>query len=337
MGSEPQVSVVTPFYNTREFLGECIESILAQTYQNWEYTLVDNCSTDGSGELAENYARKYPEKIRLLRTGSFLSQVQNYNFALSCIAPTSKYCKMCQADDWLFPECISRMVSVAETDPSIGIVGAYELAGEEVDLDGLPYPSTMISGRDVCRFSFLKNRYIFGTPTSLLMRSDLVRSRVPFYEERYAPFEDAHVCFDVLTRWNFGFVHQVLTYSRRDNESILSRIWSFGFQLFSRFALVRAHGKDYLSPQEYEECMKTAEHEYFSFLGKSALRGAKKEFWEFHRNGLASINYQLDRRLMSKWVAIAMLDYAGNPKRTLDSLWSRWNGAPGVAPSTSKS
>jgi hypothetical protein len=46
--------------------------------------------------------------------GSFLSQVQNYNFALSRISPDSKYCKMVQADDWLFPDCVRSMVEVAE-------------------------------------------------------------------------------------------------------------------------------------------------------------------------------------------------------------------------------
>jgi glycosyltransferase involved in cell wall biosynthesis len=309
---------------------------VAQSYQNWDYILVDNCSSDGSSEIAESYARKYPAKIRVVRTESFLTQVQNYNFALSCISPSSKYCKMCQADDWLFPECVARMVCVAEADSSIGIVGAYELAGAEVDLDGLPYPSTMLSGRDACRFCFLNNRYIFGTPTSLLMRSDLVRSRSPFYEERFAPFEDAHVCFDLLTHSNFGFVHQVLTFSRRDNDSMLRRIWRFGFQRFSRFALIVMHGKDYLSVEEYDQCFKAAQYEYFSFLGKSALRGEKEEFWEFHRNGLASINYRLDRRVMSKWVALAMVDYIGNPKHTVDALWDRLTNRRG-APSSSKS
>jgi len=99
MKSSPFVSVVTPFYNTREYLTECIESVLRQTWVNWEYVLVDNCSTDGSSAIAESYASRFPGKIRVIRTSSFLSQVQNYNFALSCISRQSKYCKMVQADD----------------------------------------------------------------------------------------------------------------------------------------------------------------------------------------------------------------------------------------------
>ena len=186
MESTPLVSVVTPFYNTREFLAECIESVLHQTYTNWEYILVDNCSTDGSTEIAKRYASQYPNTIRLIHTSSFLSQVENYNFALSRISPDSKYCKMVQADDWIFPECLRSMVELAEAHPKVGIVSAYELEGDHASLGGLPYPSPEVEGREVGRLYFQKNIHLFGTPTSLLMRSDLVRSRDPFYDERHA-------------------------------------------------------------------------------------------------------------------------------------------------------
>jgi glycosyltransferase involved in cell wall biosynthesis len=326
--STPFVSIVTPFYNTREFLPECIESVLRQTYENWEYILVDNCSTDGSSAIAAQYASRFQGKIRLIRTESFLSQVQNYNFALSCISPSTKYCKMVQADDWLFPDCVKSMVDVAEAHPEVGIVGAYELEGSRVSLDGLPYPSPEVPGREACRRYFLEHTFLFGTPTSLLMRCELIRSRVPFYEERLAPFEDAHACFDLLRTWNFGFVHQVLTYSRRDNESVLSRLRPLGFLVFSRLAIVVAHGREYLSADEYNRCLKDAERRYFVYLSRSAwaLRGQSQEFWNLHRNALASIDYALGWRLLAKWIPRAVLE------KTWDAFWSRWGEGSSVMP-----
>ena len=71
--SDPLVTIVTPFYNTREYLEDCIKSVLHQTYENWEYVLVDNCSTDGSSELPSEYASMFRSRIRLIRTKSFLS------------------------------------------------------------------------------------------------------------------------------------------------------------------------------------------------------------------------------------------------------------------------
>ena len=324
MASSPLVSVVTPFYNTQEYLAECIESVLRQTYTNFEYILVDNCSTDRSSDIVRQYVARFPDKIRLFHTDSFLSQVQNYNFGLSLISPESKYCKMVQADDWIFPECLRSMVELAEAHPNVGIVSAYELEGDHITLGGLPYPSPDVPGREVGRLFFLKYRHLFGTPTSFLMRSEVARSRNPhFFEERYAPFEESHACLDVLRTWNFGFVHQVLTYSRRDNDSILSSVRPFQFELFTRFAKIVVHGHYYLSEEEYRWIFKAAEREYFYFLGKSALQGKDAQFWKFHRDRLASINYSLNFTLLAKWIFIVLLDEIGNPKRTLEYLWPR--------------
>lgn len=324
--SGPFVSIVTPFYNTVEFLAECIESVLCQTHQNWEYILVDNCSSDGSSQVAEKYASRYPGKIRLIRTKSFLSQVQNYNFALSCISPAGKYCKMVQADDWLFPDCIRSMLEVAEAHPAVGIVAAYQLEGDRIALDGLPYSSHEVPGPEVCRLYFLKRMYLFGTPTSLLLRSELIRMRDPFYEERYAPFEDADICFRLLRTWNFGFVHQVLTYSRLDNQSILARSRAQGLLNLYRFSVVLEHGRDFLSAEEYERCRKDAERRYFLYLGRCALRGRDREFWELHRKGLATVNYSMTWWRVAKWIPRALL------AKSWESFWSKWDERSSVAP-----
>jgi glycosyltransferase involved in cell wall biosynthesis len=323
----PLVSFVTPFYNTEGYLEECIQSVLRQTYGNWEYVLLNNCSTDNSVQIAEHYSKEYPDRIRLEHNSQFLSQVQNFNRVFRFISPESRYCKFVQADDWLFADCVSRMVEVAEAHPAVGIVGSYQLEGNEVSLDGLPYPSPNLPGRDVCRLYFLQGTYLFGTPTSLLLRSELIRSRDPFYEEQYAPFEDGHACFDLLKDWNYGFVHQVLTFSRRDNDSILLRLRTFSFDLLLRFSMLIAHGRDYLSKEEFERCLRAAERQYFLYLTRCAcaLHGSGKEFWEFHRKGLAAVNYSLDWRLLVKWVPRALAE------KTWDSFWEKCdkNSSPG--------
>jgi len=316
----PRVSFVTPFFNTEKYLEGCIESVLWQTYQNWDYVLVNNRSTDGSARIAEKYAKQFPERIRVEHNSEFLSQVQNYNHALRFISPESRYCKVVQADDWLFPECVKSMVAVAEAHRTVGIVAAYELEGDKVCLDGLPYPSPMVSGREICRLYFLEGKYLFGTPTSLLLRSELVRSRDPFYDERLAPFEDGHACFDLLKTWDFGFVHQVLTYSRRDNESILSRVRPFNLELLIRLSMLVAHGRNFLDAQEFDRCLRDAKRNYFHYLAKCACARHRKssEFWEYHRSGLAAINYSLGWRLLGKWIPGALLE------KTFDTILSAW-------------
>jgi glycosyltransferase involved in cell wall biosynthesis len=178
--SQPRVSIVTPMYNGVEYLEECIGSILGQTYQNWDYAIVDNCSTDGSMEIARRYAAK-DSRIRVYENPRFLPAIANHNAALRQSSPISKYCKVVFADDWIFPECLEKMVAVAEEHPTAGIVGAYCLEGRQVICTGLPYSSQLVSGREICRRHLLENLYLFGSANTLLYRADLVRSNDPFF------------------------------------------------------------------------------------------------------------------------------------------------------------
>jgi glycosyltransferase involved in cell wall biosynthesis len=318
----PLVSYVTPFYNTEQYLEQCIRSVLDQGYENWEYILLNNCSTDGSLQIAERFAAQYPDKIRLEQNSAFLPQVDNYNRVLEFLSPESKYCKFVQADDWLLPRCVESMVGLAEAHSNVGIVGAYRLDGEDVSLTGLPFSKPELPGCEVCRLYLLHGKYIFGSPTSILLRSELIRERKPFFDERYSPFEDTDVCFQILKKWNFGFVHQVLTYSRRENESILRDLRPFIFHLFVRLSMLIAHGRDFLTAEEYQRCLRTAERDYFLFLARSkcAVRSDPPEFWDFHRNRLATLGYRLDWRLLGKWIPRALIE------KSWDAFWAAWDG-----------
>jgi glycosyltransferase involved in cell wall biosynthesis len=314
-GKSPFVTVVTPFYNIEDYLSECIESVLRQTYVNWEYVLLNNCSTDGSVQIAEHYAKLYPDKIRLEHNSVFLSQVENYNQVLRFISPRSKYCKFVQADDLLFSQCLELMVDTAERDSSIGVVGSYGLEGSRVEFDGLPYPSPMVNGRAVCRLFFLDDIYLFGSPTQLLIRSDLVLSRTPFYNESYYPFEDAVVILELLEHSNFGFVHQVLTFSRRDNPSVMKPLLALDCLIATRLFLLREFGRRFLDREEYHVQLKREERRYAQLLvdGMFALRG--KSFWEFHGAMRKRMGYTF-RSARTWWLFfVSLCDVLLNPKR----------------------
>ncbi|MDH4246150.1 MAG: glycosyltransferase, partial [Nitrospira sp.] len=94
---QPLVSVLTPVYNGEDHLAQCIESVLAQTYQNWEYVIVNNRSTDRTLEIAEQYAQK-DKRIRIHNNSEFVGCDENGNIAFRQITPESKYCKMVHAD-----------------------------------------------------------------------------------------------------------------------------------------------------------------------------------------------------------------------------------------------
>jgi glycosyltransferase involved in cell wall biosynthesis len=318
--NEPLVSIVTPFYNTDEYLAECIESVLVQTYQNWEYILVNNCSTDRSAEIAQSYVEK-DKRVRLIHNKSFLTQVQNYNHALRQISSESKYCKIVQADDWIFPECISKMVEVADNNPSVGIVGAYRLQGRYVSNSGLCYKKKFIQGKAVCREQILNNRDYFGSPSTILIRSEILKNHYPFYNENHI-YEDTEACFEIMNKWDFGFVHQILVYERIQDDSISSNIikYDHGWILGS-FIKTKKYGPIYLSTEEYENCFSKIKDIYFTFLAENIFFNNDKKFWEYHKKGLFSIGLNLSKITLIKYIIWELLDIFFNPKKTVGRLY----------------
>jgi glycosyltransferase involved in cell wall biosynthesis len=308
--SEPLVSILTPVYNTEAYLPECIESILAQSYDNWEYIIVNNRSTDRTLEIAQEY-RKNDNRIRIHNNKIKLDVIQNHNSAFRQISSKSKYCKVVHADDWIFPDCISRMVGVAEDNPSVAIIGSYRLEEQRVTLDGLPFPSTVVSGREVCRLHLLgDNRYyVFGSPTSLLYRSDIIRSHKDFYGGSNV-HADKEACFSVLKNHDFGFVHQVLTYTRRHNETESSFSKRFNTFIIGDFTILLKYGPVFLNEQEYEEAFHQLHKTYYSILGRTFARSkllkayhkilgrslteyGHKEFLEYHKKELGKLGHPI--------------------------------------------
>jgi glycosyltransferase involved in cell wall biosynthesis len=288
---QPLVTFITPVYNTEKYLPDCIRGVLAQTYENWEYVIVNNRSADRSGEIAARFART-DGRIRVVENDRFLSQMENWNHAMRQISAESRYCKVVHADDWLFPECVQEMVAAAEAHPNAGMVGSYRLDETRVNLDGLPWPSPVTNGRELCRRHLLENIYIFGSPTSTLIRSDIVRKRDPFYDETFIHADKA-ICFEILKEWDFAFLHKILTFTRRHNESTTTFIHRFDTAVSARLEILLRYGPAFLTRQEYQDRLKRMVNGYHSFLARSLLTGRGREFIDYHRNALKKMGVPL--------------------------------------------
>jgi len=322
---EPLVSVLTPVYNGESFLAECIESVLAGTYSNWEYHIINNASTDGTLAIAERYARA-DKRIRVHHNEQLVDIIANHNRAFRLISPDAKYCKVVSADDWLFPDCIARMVDLAESNPSVGIVGSYQLSGSGTDWRGwrvrwagLPYPSPVISGREICRLWFLAGIYAFGTPTSTLYRADLIREQDSFYPNSTAE-ADTSACVKYLGVSDFGFVHQVLSYERVHPYRMTTTSGELNAYLLSRIADLKEYGPLHLTETELHWCVKNHLDQYYAFLAKSAIRFRKKSFWTYHKKRLKELGYPLDHLRLARATSAKMIDLLLNPKHTVETI-----------------
>jgi glycosyltransferase involved in cell wall biosynthesis len=317
--SAPLVSVVTPFYNTAPYLDECIRSVLRQTWTNLEYVLLDNCSTDGSADIATRHASQHPH-IRLERNASLLGQVDNYNRALSLISPESRYCLLVQADDWVMAECVQRMVELAETDPRIGVVTSYHLEGKRPCGGPIDPGVTVLDGPQVCRDTLLGKLAVFGSPTTVMYRSEIIRAQQPFFD-RSRHHEDTDALFRTLRDWKLGFVHQLLTFVRVDNASITSAVRTFDPFALDAFLRSRMYLDQFFAPDEAQSLRQRAETSYLKFVARRCLARNRREFLAYQRRGLSTVGYELPRARIVAYMLSELLDRVGNPKRTLSGLF----------------
>jgi glycosyltransferase involved in cell wall biosynthesis len=289
VSERPLVWVMTPVYNGERYLAECIESVLAQTHENWQYLVVDNCSSDGTSEIVRDYARR-DARVRLHQAGEFLPIISNWNRALRLIPREAKYCKVVHADDTLFPECLERMVDVAERNPSVAIVTSYALWGNEVRHEGVPYPLEVADGREICRLTLQGNCYVFGSPSSILLRTADVRARSSFYNEQNL-HADTEVCFDLLRDADLGFVHQILTRTRVHDEAVTSSAVRINTFHDAWLSIHIKYGELYLGRREYQRRLVRRLVRYAVFLAKAVIKAKYRDprFRKHHQVALGRL------------------------------------------------
>jgi hypothetical protein len=203
---------------------------------------------------------------------------------------------MVQADDCIFPECLERMVAVGEAHPRAGIISSYYLSGTAVCGGGVEWPLECIPGTIASRLHLLHGRFLFGTPTTLMYRADLVRSRRPFFPEN-SLHEDSELCHEVMAHSDLGFVHQVLSFNRVGNSGILTSVESFNWQLLDFYIILRKVGSLSLSPEELARSTSGVKREYRRLLGESAVFRRSREFWDYHAKGLRTVGEELPSRV----------------------------------------
>jgi teichuronic acid biosynthesis glycosyltransferase TuaG len=120
---KPLISVITPCYNSARYIAKTIESVLAQTYQNWEMIIVDDCSTDNSYQTAIAFAEK-DKRIRVYR------QEQNSGAALArnkaILESRGKYVAFLDSDDLWLPEKLEKQLRFMQKNNSDFSFTEYE-------------------------------------------------------------------------------------------------------------------------------------------------------------------------------------------------------------------
>lgn len=121
MNMDKKVSVIMPIFNVEKTLSEAVDSIIAQTYTNWQLIMCDDASTDGTYELAKSYAEKYPDKIIVVRNEVNSKIRVTLNHCLKYA--DGEYIARMDGDDISVPTRFEKQVKFLEENPKYIVCG----------------------------------------------------------------------------------------------------------------------------------------------------------------------------------------------------------------------
>jgi len=155
---EPMVSVLITVYNREKYVATAIESVLAQTYRNFELIITDDCSRDPSLQIAQRY--QADRRVKVYRNERNLGDYANRNRAASLAK--GKYLKYVDADDLIYPHCLETMVHAMEMFPQAGF-------GISSSVPGVLSPA-MLSPRETYLYDYGGGGLLDAGPLSTIVR-----------------------------------------------------------------------------------------------------------------------------------------------------------------------
>ncbi len=176
------VSVCIPAYNAAAFIGEAIQSVLDQTYENFEIVIIDDCSTDGTADAV----RKFDDsRIRFWVNEQNLGATENWNRVVH--AARGEYLKVLCDDDVLHRNCLARQVAILDDPTYVGVslVACQRTLVDDRDAvlkkrRGLAGISGRVDGRVAIRKCIRSGTNIFGEPVAVMMRTELLKQCLPW-------------------------------------------------------------------------------------------------------------------------------------------------------------
>lgn len=206
--SPVKVSLVIPVYNGEPYLRECLDSVMAQDYQDMEILMIDDGSTDGSTALLEEYAAR-DRRMRWWKNPHNLGLSANFNACLR--AARGEYVKFVLQDDKLLsPAAVRLMAERLDADESIALVGtASQLLDAKSQVTGTRdyFKAGRLNGWKVIRRCLERPVNLIGEPTLLMFRRALAGRG---FDERYRQMVDFEMWIHLLTQGNFGYFSEPL-------------------------------------------------------------------------------------------------------------------------------
>ena len=226
------VSVCIPSYNIEKYIGITIESVLSQTYEDFELLIID----DNSSDITVNIIKRYNDyRIRLILNEKNLGPQENWNKALN--EAKGKYIKILCHDDLLYPTCLQSQIEVLQNSINSKVVmvcsgrDIIDKNGKKIMKRTFPMQKGVLSGKRAIKKIVRYGANPIGEPTAVLLRSEILK-RVGYFSESIPYIIDLDYWCRMLLYGNLYIIPESLCAFR-----VFSKAWStkIGFFQISQF------------------------------------------------------------------------------------------------------
>ncbi len=200
------VSVVIPVRNRQDFIGEALESVLRQTFQDFEVVVVDASSTDQTPEIVRQFQRKDPRVRLVTKPPGNIAEAINVGIRNA----RGKYIAQLDSDDFYEPDTLEHMVQAMERNPDAGLAISYYRI---VDPQGRPVPLDPVTHLEFDRNNILR---VDGAGALRFFRKRVFEILGPFSEQAFGDYgEDYDMVLRISEHFRVIRVHKVLYNYRR--------------------------------------------------------------------------------------------------------------------------
>jgi glycosyltransferase involved in cell wall biosynthesis len=219
-----KVSVCIPTYNSGKFIGETIESVLKQTFNDYELIVCDNVSTDETEEVC----RKFTDpRFKYLRFTEFVGQAENWNRALE--QAKNEYVILLHSDDVLLPTYLEKAVAVLDKNEDVGFVHCavrhIDENGKNLTLQQLYKEDLIDREEDLLRKLLLEGCVV--SPVGVLTRTK-VYQEVGNFTDQIVWGVDAHMWTRISLNFPVAYIAETLALYRQHTNSGTSGVMKSG-------------------------------------------------------------------------------------------------------------
>ena len=275
-----KVTIIVPVYNMEQYLPECMDSLLAQTYRNLEILLVDDGSKDGSATMCDQYANEH-ESVRVIHkeNGGLMSA-----WIAGTMEAAGEYLCYVDSDDWVEPDMIEGLMRHVSGSQKEIISSNYIIekeCGSENVIQRMPpgvYEGEQLYRDIKCHVVGEDGRLVIMSRCMKLFSAKLIRDNIRFCDKRLIMGEDVNIVLPaILESERIVIVEQGLYYHYRYVGSSMAHKYNAG--LYENIRLLYQKILEILKEFEIPDAEKMARREYLSLLFlvlKNELRGNAK-------------------------------------------------------------